>query len=115
MQDVFWNNKTKTAKVYRTGIFDKTHRLLAEKQIELPRKCPEVDTFVKQVCGTAKVLETNEKTGTSVYRYRKVGSDGDHYRNALNYFALAASGSKLARITTSTRRRKTAINKLVYA
>jgi hypothetical protein len=35
----------------------------------------------------AKVLEEDERRGTKVYRYRKLGPD--HYRHATNYFELA--------------------------
>ena len=81
-------------KSYRTGICDTTHRLIADKRIVLPRKCPEVDVFIEQVCDMAKILETHKKTGVQVYRY--CGTGNDHYRHALNYFYLAASGSRIA-------------------
>ncbi len=81
-------------KTNRTEIFDATHRIIAGKKIVLPRECTEVNTFAKQCCATAKVLETNKRTGLSIYRYRKMGDE--HYRNALNYFYLAASGGKIS-------------------
>lgn len=93
MHDVVWDDKGKTLKAYRTGAFDGSHRVISRKMIELPRKCPEIDEFAVQICNTAKVLETNKRNGTSVYRYRKLGDE--HFRNALNYFLLAASGSKI--------------------
>jgi len=110
LQDGVWD-KNNTVKVYRTGIFDRIHTMFAEQQVVLPRKSPEIDTFVAQVCAVAKVLETNQRTGTAVYRYHKVGSAGDHYRNAMNYFFLAARGGRLARVESSrTVRQKYAIN-----
>ncbi|MGR3292476.1 MAG: hypothetical protein ACUZ9M_00505, partial [Candidatus Scalindua sp.] len=36
-----------------------------------------------------KVLETNERTGDRIYRYRPVGVGGDHYRHCVNYLQLA--------------------------
>lgn len=110
IQEISWDNKTKTVKVYRTGIFDRTHRLFAEKEVVIPRKCPEIDVFVRQVCGCAKVLETNQRSGTSVYRYRASGNDGDHYRNAMNYFYLAAKGGRLAQAGQMQNRQEFAIN-----
>lgn len=98
LHEVVWDNKTNTVKAYRTGVFDATHALFAEGMVTLPRRCSQIDEFARQVCGTAKVLETNELKGTSVYRYRKLGSDGDHFRNAMNYFLLAASGSRIASV-----------------
>lgn len=91
-----YNDASGLVRVNRTEIFDATHRIISQKKLVIPRDCDEVQEFVEQCCGTAKVLETNKKTGTSIYRYRKLGDD--HYRNALNYFMLAASGSRIARV-----------------
>ena len=93
-----YNQKTGIVSVNRTEIFDTTHRLFTEQETILPRRCSEVDEFVLQICAPAKVLETNKKTGNSVYRYRNVGSHGDHYRNATNYFYLAASTGRIASV-----------------
>lgn len=114
MHDATWNPDTGVVIVYRTGIFDKTHRLIDEGKIIIPRKCKEVKTFAAQVCAVGKVLETNEKTGNSVYRYRLIDSGGDHYRNALNYFILAAEGGKLARVGSRKNRQKFAKNDHAY-
>jgi len=108
-----FNDKSGVVKVNRTEILDSTHRLITENQILLPRRSPEMDEFAKQLCGTAKVLETNKKTGTSVYRYRPVGSAGDHYRHSLNYFYLAASNGKIANVKSSRNRQKVARNDFV--
>ncbi len=82
------DDKRKIIKAYRTGLCDTTHRLIAEQQLVIPRRCPEVDEAVSQVCAIAKVLETDKKSGVSVYRY--IGSSNDHYRHALGYAWLAA-------------------------
>ena len=95
-------------KSYRTGICDTTHRLIADKKIVLPRKCPEVDVFIEQVCDMAKILETHKKTGVQVYRY--CGTGNDHYRHALNYFYLAASGSRIVSVGGSMKRPAFAIS-----
>ena len=104
MQDAVWNENTKTVKAYRTGAFDGSHRVVARKLVELPRRSPEIDEFAEQMCNTAKVLETNQRNGTSVYRYRKLGDE--HFRNAMNYFLLAASGSKIRSVSPYTDTRK---------
>ena len=63
--------------------------------LTIPRYCPEIKEFARQMCGAYKVLETNKKSGTSIYRYKGVDA---HYRNGVNYFLLAAKGGKIARV-----------------
>ena len=85
-----YNDEDGIVRANRTEVCDQSHRVISERKVRLPRSCPEVDEFAKQCSNAAKVLETNKRTGTSVYRYRQVGSGGDHFRHALNYFLLAA-------------------------
>jgi len=105
-----YNERTGIVKVNRTEVFDSTHRLVTtDGMLVIPRLCPAIKEFAKQVCATAKVLETNKRTNTQIYRYRKLGEE--HYRNALNYFYLAASGGKIARVRRAGQERQlTAIN-----
>lgn len=107
-----FNANTGIVKVNRTEAFDASHRLITTPgMLRLPRLGPEMKEFAKQVCGCAKVQEKNKKTGLIVYRYRTVGTAGDHFRNALNYFMLAASGGKVARVDAAAQNRPTrAIN-----
>jgi len=97
MEEAFWDNNRKVVKTYRTGILDVSHRLIAEKKIKLPRRCPEIDEFVKQVCSMAKVLGENKRTHTPIYEYISTNKD-DHYRHVLGYFYLAASGNKISMV-----------------
>ena len=90
-----FNLKTGIVKVNRTEICDMTHRHIIEKNIVIPREGGEMDIFIKQLCSIAKVLETNKRTGTPIYRYRAM--DDDHYRHALNYFILAATKGHISR------------------
>jgi hypothetical protein len=93
---IIYNNKTGIVAVNRTEIFDSTHNLIATPgMLRLPRQCPEVKEFGKQVCAAYKILEKNKRTNTSVYRYK--GKE-EHFRNALNYFLLAAQGGKIATV-----------------
>ena len=71
----------------RNQIFDKTHLWIRNKEIELPRRCAEMEEYAKQMCNAAKVLEEDEETGDRIYRYVKLGDD--HYRSATNYFYMA--------------------------
>ena len=75
--------------LHRTEAMDGSQVWIRSGKLEIPRKCEEVNVFAKECCNTAKTLETNEKTGDRVYRYREVGSGGDHYRHCVNYLELA--------------------------
>lgn len=103
IQGTIFNDHTGIVKVNRTEIFDATHRIIQNGKIRIPRECPDIKEFAVQLCNTAKVLETNKRTGTSIYRYKKLGDE--HYRNALNYFYLAAGGSRIA-IASSHRKER---------
>jgi len=95
----------------RTQIFDLTHRLvITPGMLTIPRMCPEVKEFAKQMCGAYKILETNKKTGVSVYRYK---GNYEHYRNAMNYFMLAAKGHRIVSINKSRHRQTVANNEYV--
>lgn len=82
------DEERKIVKSYRTGLCDTTHRLIAEKRLTLPRRCPEVEIFAAQAVSMAKILERDKRTGVAKYRYTSSGAD--HYRHALGYFFLAA-------------------------
>ena len=75
-----------TYSLLRTQIFDRSHALIKNKFIELPRQCEEVNEFARQMCNCAKILEETEQ-GDRIYRYIKLGDD--HYRSAINYLIIA--------------------------
>jgi len=105
-----YNDNTGIVAVNRTEIFDKTHRLVTTPgMFTIPRVCPEMQEFAKQLCGAYKVLETNKRNNSAVYRYK---GKNEHYRNALNYFMLAASGGKIANASRAKNRPKFAKNSL---
>jgi len=111
-QGTLYNQNTGVVSVARTEIFDATHRLVTVPgQLTLPRVSPSMKEFAKQLCATAKVLETNKKTKLSVYRYKKLGEE--HFRNALNYFYLAACTGRIA--TVNKHKKKTGKCKNDYA
>lgn len=91
-----WHDDLGIVKVNRNEILDAGHRAIQDKTIVLPRPCKEVEDFAKQCCNTAKVLTVDKRSGTSIYRYRKLGAD--HYRHAFGYFLLAASGARIASV-----------------
>jgi len=75
--------------------------------LTIPRLCPEIKEFARQMCNAYKLLETNKKTGAKQYRYK---GDKAHYRNALNYCLLAASRSRIASVGSNRRGQKKVIS-----
>jgi hypothetical protein len=75
--------------LHRTEAMDESQSWIRSGKLEIPRNCEEVRVFAKECCNTAKTLETNERTGDRVYRYREVGTGGDHYRHTVNYLKYA--------------------------
>ena len=73
----------------RTEAMDGSQTWIRSGKLEIPRKCEEVNVFARECTNIAKTLETNEKTGDRTYRYREVGTGGDHYRHCVNYLKLS--------------------------
>jgi hypothetical protein len=96
--DAAFNDNTGVVKTHRTGIFDRTHRLIMEGLVRLPRQSPEVEEFARQCCNCAKFEEKDKRKGTVVFRYRPTGDRQEHFRNALNYFLLAADGHRVSAV-----------------
>ena len=105
--DELFNDITGEVKVNKTAIFDKTHRLLTQGNIVLPRQCPEIEEFARQCCNCARFEEKDKRKGTIVNRYRKTGDRQDDFRSALNYAILAASGHKIATVSPYKKKRQT--------
>ena len=96
VSEASFNENTGVVKSYRTGIFDATHRLFTNGNVVLPRQCPDIIEFAEQCCNTVKTPD--DKKGQLVYRYQKIegrNHQEEHYRNALNYFLLAARGHRI--------------------
>lgn len=115
LQDALFNDDTGIVKVHRTGIFDSTHKLFTEGRIKIPRQCTEIEEFARQCCNCAKFEEKDKKKGTIIFRYRPTGDCEEHFRSALNYFLLAASGSKLARVKSEFTKSRQTVTKNDYA
>lgn len=106
MTEASFNDNTGVVKTHRTGIFDKTHRLITDGNIRLPRQCPETEEFARQCCNCAKFEEKDKRRGIIVYRYRPTGDRQEHFRNALNYFVLAASGHRIATVNSNKKKQQ---------
>ncbi len=97
--DSAFNINTGVVKAHRTGIFDQTHALLTTGKIVLPRQCPEIEEFARQCCNCARFEEKDKRKNIIVHRYRPTGDRQEHFRNALNYFVLAASGHRVGTVS----------------
>ena len=108
--DAMFNTNTGVVKVNKTEIFDQTHRLLTNGDIRLPCQCPEIEEFARQCCNCARFEEKDKRTGDQTLRYRPTGDREDHFRSALNYFVLAATGHKIAIVSRHKQKRQTVTN-----
>jgi hypothetical protein len=102
-----WNSKEGLVTANRTEALDAGHRLVAESRVELPAICEEVKQFATECASIAKVPELNKRTGSTVFRYRKLKSaTPDDYRHALTYFILGATGHHLSIVDNPYRRQR---------
>jgi len=90
--DLWSSSPDNIVKVNRTEIFDATHSIVRD---------PGVLTLTRSV----RVQETDQRTGTKIYRYRTRGDKQDHYRNAMNYFLLACKKVGVPPTRQASRRR----------
>jgi len=97
LQDATFNDNNGIVKVYRTGIFDTSHGVISGGRITLPRQCAAIDDFAQQCCNCVKSKETDKRRNRIIYRYKKTGNGNDHFRNALNYFLIAANKVRITR------------------
>ena len=95
-----FSDKTGICKVNKTEVLDFSHRVVTTQgQLLIPKRCPEILVFAKQMCATAKFLVPKQL----VYRYRKLGKDD--YRHATTYFLLACQGNRIGQAQTQSRHR----------
>jgi hypothetical protein len=95
----------------RTELCDRSHKVLRDRMIELPRKNDKIEEFAVQCANIAKSLQIDEDTDDRIYRY--VGKN-DHYRHALNYALLAADGIPTMQNEQNRNRKKKEYNPLTY-
>ena len=62
-----------------------------------------VRVFAEQYCEPYKVKKEDLRSNSIIYIYEK-GNGNDHYRNAMNYFYLAAMGSRVISPDGQTRK-----------
>jgi hypothetical protein len=57
-----------------------------------------------------KSKEVDKKKNLTIYRYKNTGNGNDHFRNALNYFIIAANRIRVTRAEGYHKRQTKAIN-----
>jgi hypothetical protein len=75
----------------RTKWCDKCHDAISDRQFTLPRRCSEIEEYAFEMTNTVKVLEKDEKSGLTKYRYRQLANKPDHFFHASLYFLLATT------------------------
>lgn len=99
---ISWNEQNREIKAYRTEAMDVVLETFHKNErIILPRRCEEVEQFALEMTKTAKVAETDKKTGAVMYRYKKLGDD--HYFHATVYFFIAKHRVNLLRSSPTFR------------
>ena len=96
LSDCSWDMEKRVVSAFRTGIFDITHRLAVDKRFALPYRNNRTREFAEQYCEPYKYKTEDARSGSVIYRYSR-GNENDHYRNAMNYFTLAARNSRVIR------------------
>lgn len=86
-----WDAKKGTVKVNRNEWCDKVHEVFISKKIRIPRICPEIQEFAKELTKTAKTIIEHPDTGVPKPRWIKLSGGDDHYYHSTLYFLLAAS------------------------
>ena len=85
-----WNEKQLIISCNRTESLDASHNEIMGGKVILPRECEMVREFASHLHNVAKKLQEDEESGSKRYVYVKLGPD--HFRHALNYMNIAASG-----------------------
>ena len=96
VDEVVWSDDDRVVKSYRNYIFDFSHRVVSDKMVKFPRRNRKMEEFAKQYIVPVKIPDVRKQ---NQFKYFSTNSN-DHYRNAMNYFLLAARTSRLIRKET---------------
>lgn len=92
-----FDGATGIVKANRNEICDKTHHVITNRKLALPRRSPEIDNYAEQLTKMAKSTINHPETGLPKTKWIKLGNKEDHYFHATNYFLLAASQLPVAK------------------
>ena len=101
VDEVAWNHDDRTVKTYRNYIFDRSHSVIVEKKVTFPRRSRKMEEFAKQYIAPYK-KKRESKRGIEYYYHSR--NSNDHYRNAMNYFLVAAMHSRITRPQSAYRK-----------
>jgi hypothetical protein len=91
-----YNDRTGIVKVNRTEIFDRSGVLFRNRKIEIPAMTPAMREFLDQVIEPVCLEERDKRRNNMIIRrYRGLN---DHYRNAVNYFLMAADHARVRNV-----------------
>lgn len=96
VDEVVWNQDDRVVKTFRNYIFDTSHRLVTEGKIKLPRRSRKMEEFARQYVVPVKIADAARPNHFKYFS----PNPNDHYRNAMNYFLLAAQTARLIRKET---------------
>lgn len=86
-----WDSRGGGVKCNRNEWCDRVHDVFSTGKVSLPRNCPELRVFAKQLSSTAKAIITHPDTGIQKPRWIKRGDD--HYFHSMLYFLLGCQRS----------------------
>jgi len=89
-----WNEDKREVHTNRTESLDASQRLLRNRLLSFPRRCPEMEELARHCEALKKSQIMDEKTNDIEYEY--VASRADHFRHAINYDVMCwDAGSEL--------------------
>ena len=81
-----WDDENYEVRTNRTESLDASHYSILRGEMVLPKKCQIIDIFAEHMHNIGKRL-VEDKNGTSVYVYKRLGED--HFRHSYNYYVIA--------------------------
>jgi len=93
VDEVVWDYDNRLVRTFRNYIFDISMQVVSDKRVKLPRRSSKIDEFAKQYIVPVKIADIRRPGNFKYFS----PSANDHYRNAMNYFLIAAKISGVTR------------------
>jgi len=93
VDEVVWDYDNRLVKAYRNYIFDTSMQVVSDKRVKFPRRSTKIDKFARQYIVPVKIPDIRRPGNFKYFS----PSPNDHYRNAMNYFLIAAKISGVTR------------------
>ena len=88
-----WDEEKLVVTVNRTEVLDMSREAVRRSLLILPHRCPVVEEYAEHYQNDAKELIEDQKTGSKVYRYIRLGADD--YSMAATYDTLGWSADRV--------------------